>query len=134
MSRNDTNLLLKVVSENARANDPETVFYLTVSVGGTLITGRAISEDDFFELNANKMLKGFFDQQIKGERNRILDELETKEVDFPDQLREHFLYLDDAYYIQSGTLHPSNSGLSIQIRVADITSVSFTSFFPKIKE
>lgn len=134
MSRNDTNLLLKAISENAKANDPEGFFHLTISVGGALITGKAISEDDFFELDANKPFKAYFVQKIKGERNRILDELETKEVDFPDQLKEHFLYLDDAYYIQSGILQPISGGLSMQIRIADISSVSFTSFTPKSKE
>ncbi|WP_228147740.1 hypothetical protein [Acinetobacter baumannii] len=50
MSRNDTNLLIKAISENAHRNEDYPDFYVTVGVGGSVITGTAISEEEFFEL------------------------------------------------------------------------------------
>lgn len=130
MSRNDTNLLIKAISENAHREDYYPDFYVTVGVGGSVITGTAISEEEFFELEENSLWKEFFYSHIKEPREEIIKKLDDgEEIKFPDSLKEHFLYLKDAKYIQNSKLFPvAGRPLSIQIRVSDISTLSLVEF------
>lgn len=69
-------------------------FYVTVGVGGSVITGTAISEEEFFELEENSLWKEFFYSHIKEPREEIIKKLDDgEEIKFPDSLKEHFCIL-----------------------------------------
>ena len=136
MSRNDTNKLLKAIAENAHRQEDYPDFYVTVGVGGNLITGIAISEEEFFELEENNLWQEFFTKNIKEPREQIVEKLDNgEEVEFPEALKEYFLYLKDAKYIQNGMLIPDgDTSLSMQIRVSDISTVSLVQLGKKPRE
>ncbi|PKF33431.1 hypothetical protein [Acinetobacter proteolyticus] len=67
---------------------------------------------------------------IKEEKNKILEALDKGEnVEFPEELKEYFLYLKDAFYINGLTRFPAGeNGLSIQVRISYISAYSSVSF------
>lgn len=122
MNRTDTNLLIKDLCQHQEEN-PDYSCSVTIVAGGQLITGNVISEDKFFSIGNNISLKEYF---IKNIRNPRLEKLNSGEkVDFRDELKEYFLYLEDAHYVQNGILVPKDAGLTIQVRVSDITAFTF---------
>lgn len=129
MNNHDTNRLLKGIAETVDSNS-EFELYITVAVGGQLITGTTISEDVFFELEENKLLEESFQKSIKAERLAIMEKREKgEEVEFPHELKEYFIYLKNAYYIFGSHRFPSGGeGLSVQIRVSDISAFTFKAF------
>ncbi len=125
MNRNNTNQLLKdlaIMTEQDQDLDEAT--QITVVAGGQLITGTLISEDQFFALDQNIALQHHFKTEIKEKRERMLESAEL-----PEELREYFLYLKDAFYLFGSSRVPApGQSLSIQVRVSDISAFSYIGF------
>lgn len=130
MKRNDTNLMLKVLAEADWAMQEDDPVYITIVAGGQLISGQLISEDQFFALDNNEGIRELFYTDIKGPRDNIIKKLEAGEdVEFPNDLKEHFLYLKNASFIfENKNLSHSNGdgdGTSMQVRVSDISVFTY---------
>lgn len=122
MSRIDTNKLIKDLCEMIEQDNSQPT-YVTLVAGGQLITGRMITESNFFALSDNIALQEYFNNEIASERKKILDSIESgNPLDFPDQLKEYFLYLADASYVLGSK---SIGGLSMQVRVSDISVFTY---------
>lgn len=122
MSRTDTNKLIKDLCEMIEQDNSQPTC-VTLVAGGQLITGRMISESDFFALSDNIALQEHFNSEIAGERKKILDSIESGDpLDFPDELKEYFLYLTDAAYIVGSELIGK---VSMQVRVSDISVFTY---------
>lgn len=122
MSRTDTNKLIKDLCEMIEQDNSQPT-HVTLVAGGQLITGRMISESEFFALSDNIALQEHFNNEIAGERKKNLDSIESGDpLGFPDELKEYFLYLADAAYILGSK---SFGGLSIQVRVSDISAFTY---------
>lgn len=130
MSRTDTNRLIKHLAQLAN-DQPIEEIWITVSVGGQLITGQIISEDQFFDLKENTALKDIYLSEIKDPREKILQEVEKGgDVEFPDELREYFIYLKKATYLNTNISNTTDdeAGLCIQIRVSDISTFTYRGY------
>jgi len=125
MSRNDTNKLLKDLCEMIE-QDNSAPTHITVVAGGQLLTGRMITEEQFFSKEENIALQKHFNSEIKEKRQSIMEtHLENGEVEFPDELREWFIYLDDAFYLIGDK---RLGGVSMQVRVSDISVFTYRGF------
>lgn len=126
MSSTDTNRLLKDLAESINQDSSDPV-YITVVAGGQLISGRMISEDEFFELNDNVALKDLFNTRVKGPRLDALNNIENGVVNnFANELKEYFIYLKNVSYLNAKIHNPSEEdGVSVQIRVSDISVFSY---------
>lgn len=130
MSRTDTNRLIKHLAQIANDQPIEDV-WITVSVGGQLITGQIISEDQFFDLKENTALKDIYLSEIKEPREKILQAVDKgDDVEFPDELREYFIYLKKATYLNTNISNKTDdeAGLCIQIRVSDISTFTYRGY------
>ena len=124
MSKNDTNRLLKDLCEMVEQDNSDPV-YITVAAGGQLVTGKMITEDQFFSLSDNIALQKHFNEDIKAKRQSIMETPDDAgSVEFPEELKEWFIYLDDAHYISGGISIPT-AGISMQIRVSDISVFTY---------
>lgn len=124
MSRNDTNRLLKDLCEMVEQDNSDPI-RITVVAGGQLVTGRVITEDEFFSLQDNIALQKHFNDEIKLKRQSIIDAPESEEL--PEDLKEWFIYLDNAYYMTAAGAIPTG-GISMQIRVSDISIFTYRGF------
>ena len=124
MSRNDTNRLLKDLCEMVEQDNSDPIC-ITVVAGGQLVTGRVITEDEFFSLQDNIALQKHFNDEIKLKRQSIIDAPESEEL--PEDLKEWFIYLDNAYYMTAAGAIPTG-GISMQIRVSDISIFTYRGF------
>lgn len=98
---------------------------ITVVAGGQLVTGRVITEDEFFSLQDNIALQKHFNDEIKLKRQSIIGAPESEEL--PEDLKEWFIYLDNAYYMTAAGAIPTG-GISMQIRVSDISIFTYRGF------
>jgi len=99
--------------------------HIAVVAGGQLVTGRVITEDEFFSLSDNIALQKHFNEEIKLKRQALMEAREDMVgEEFPEELREWFIYLDDACYISGGIPVPA-MGISMQIRVSDISIFTY---------
>lgn len=126
MSRTNTNKLLKDLCEIAEQNDAEPM-HVTLVAGGQIITGTIISEDRYFSLGDNIALQEQFVKSIREPRQEVMSKLdENPDLAFDQELKEYFLYLDTAFFITGNSrFPPTTAGLSMQVRVSDITTFSF---------
>jgi len=124
MSRNDTNRLLKDLCEMVEQDNSDPIS-ITVVAGGQLVTGRVITEDEFFSLQDNIALQKHFNEEIKLKRQSIIGAPESEEL--PEDLKEWFIYLDNAYYMTAAGATPTG-GISMQIRVSDISIFTYRGF------
>lgn len=126
MSRTDTNKLLKELAESINHDSSEDI-YITVVAGGQLITGRMISEDDFFNLSDNLALRDLFYKTVKEPREEALAKLQVDQLSsLSDDLNEYFIYLKEAIYMNAGLKNSEDEdGISVQIRVSDISAFTF---------
>lgn len=124
MSRNNTNQLLKDLCLMVEQDNSDPI-YIAVVAGGQLVTGRVITEDEFFSLSDNIALQKHFNEEIKLKRQALMEAREDMVgEEFPEELREWFIYLDDACYISGGIPVPA-MGISMQIRVSDISIFTY---------
>lgn len=127
MSRNNTNQLLKDLCLMVEQDNSDPT-YVTIVAGGQLVSGRMITEDQFFSLDDNIALQKHFNEEIKSKRNSIIESFEHgSSIEFPEELKEWFVYLDDAYYITAAEAIPTG-GTSMQIRVSDISIFTYRGF------
>lgn len=124
MSRNNTNRLLKDLALMVE-QDPDDIVRITIVVGGQLISGTMITEDQFFNLQDNVALREHFQNEIKAKREAMIDDVSVEKL--PDELSEFFIYLKNVYYISGGFNIPvdSDDGLSAQVRVSDISVFTY---------
>ncbi len=122
--RNDTNRLLKDLCEMVEQDNSDPIS-ITVVAGGQLVTGRVIAEDEFFSLQDNIALQKHFNEKIKLKRQSIISAPESEKL--PEDLREWFIYLDNAYYMTAAGAIPTG-GTSMQIRVSDISIFTYRGF------
>jgi hypothetical protein len=124
--RTDTNKLLKDLCEIAEQNDSAPM-HVTLVAGGQIITGTIISEDQYFSLEDNAALREQFVRGVREPRQAILGKLdENPDTTFNEELKEYFLYLNTAFFIVGNNrFPPTTSGLSMQVRVSDVTAFSF---------
>lgn len=104
---------------------------ITIVVGSQIITGTMISEEEYFSFGLTASWKEAYEVIIKNPRQKYLDlpEDEFDEKKFPDYLKQGFLFLKDAFYVNGDKTIPStgNKGIPIQVRVADIVAFNFGS-------
>lgn len=126
MPKTDTNKLLKDLCEIAEQEGAEPM-HVTLVAGGQIITGTIISEDQYFSLQDNIALQELFVKGIREPRQEIMSKLgDNSDLTFDDELKEYFLYLNTAFFIVGNNrFPPTTSGLSMQVRVSDITTFSF---------
>ncbi|MCF0263391.1 hypothetical protein KW868_02730 [Acinetobacter guillouiae] len=125
MSRTDTNRLLKDLAQSIEEN-PEDGIFITVVAGGQLISGELVSEDQFFSLADNIALKDLYEQFLKNPRQEALAALEKgEEVDFSNDLKEYFIYLNHVSYLNTEIPFQKNESISAQVRVSDISAFTF---------
>lgn len=88
---------------------------ITIFFNGTSITGKLLSDDQYYNLKSNMKYKEIYEKYIKAPREPYIKNLkENKNInEFPDNLKQAFLYII------------TESGESMQIRIADVAGFSF---------
>ncbi|HCA5041391.1 TPA: hypothetical protein MW129_003437 [Acinetobacter baumannii] len=133
---NKTNALLATIYDLlTKPREEALIVPVTLGVNGLLVTGDLISADEFFDLEQNSPYAPFYENVIKkdelkyfDENGQLLEDISENEV--PDYIWQRFIYLKNARYISGGNFIPSaeNEGVSIQIRVSDISTINLSSF------
>ena len=104
---------------------------ITLVVSGQIISGTMISEEEYFSFELTSSWKEAYKMIIQDPRQKFLDlpEEEFKDEEFPDHLKQGFIFLKDAFYVNGDKTIPSagNKGIPIQVRVADIVAFNFGS-------
>ena len=128
MSFGRTNVSVALLADYIEEN-PQDNISVTVVAGGQLITGKVITEDAFFALDDNLGLQANFNEHIRDERNRIINQINNGNTteELPKYLSEDFLYLKNAAYVMGGVSFygDSNDGLSMQVRISDISAFTY---------
>lgn len=116
-------------------------FPITLVVGGQIITGQMISEEDFYGLEENRALKPIYDIIAKEKAtffnkdgsftNENITEDEINKI--PDTIWQRFIYLNNARYLTGSTFSPSENvpGSAIQVRLSDVMAFNFGTFSTK---
>lgn len=104
---------------------------ITLVVGGQIISGTMISEEEYFSFDLTSPWKDAYKIIIQEPRQEYLDlpDDEFNEDEFPDYLKQGYIFLKDAFYVNGDKLIPStgNKGIPIQIRIADVVAFNFGS-------
>lgn len=120
-------LLGSIATLNSKKMYPDTP--ITMIVNGVLVSGTIINEEEYYSLELNKVHKELYKIAIKEPQEKYFGENaeEVADAEIPDYLRQQFIYLKDAYYVFGDKTIPSigNKGISIQIRLADVSAFNF---------
>lgn len=135
MSHNTrTNLFLGTVIqaiEELEKGGKREIVPITVVVSGQIITGNIVSASEYFSHKLTSSWKDIYDLVITTPRKEYFDlpEEEFNVDKIPDTLKQGFLFLGDAFYVNGDKFTPSigNKGIPIQIRLADIVAFNFGS-------
>lgn len=104
---------------------------ITLVVEGQLISGTMISEDEYFSFDLTSSWKEAYKLIIQEPRQKYLElpDDEFNEEEFPDYLKQGYIFLKDAFYVYGDKTIPStgNKGIPIQVRIADIVAFNFGS-------
>lgn len=132
MKNSRTNLFLATLIHNINEMEKSgtsQAIPITVVVAGQIITGEAVSESEYFSHDFTSPWKELFDAVISNPRSEHLnvpeDEFDLEKI--PDELKQGFLFLRNAFYINGDKTIPSigNEGIPIQVRLADIVAFNF---------
>lgn len=125
------NLLIKSLAMSIN-DDTDGKLGITVSANGSVITGKIISSDAYFEHVNNQTLKEIIDfleslPSEKDEEVKLEEEGSDKELTF-EMFKERvenfkYLHLIDARYIFGTSLIPTN-GTAIRVAIDSIDSIS----------
>lgn len=134
-----TNLILSAICNFLDSSEIEDfAFPVTLVVCGQIITGLAISEKEFINLESNEMLKPIYDLAREERRQFLNDDgslvnpnLTQDEISkIPDDIWQRFMYLKDARYMSGNTYTPSEGaqGSAIQVRISDVVAFNCGTF------
>lgn len=134
MSQNTrTNYFLGLINSVLQSPENEgklSAIGVTVVVAGQIITGTLVSEDEYFSHSITSPWKNSYESTVKKQRQEYLDlpDEDFNEDDFPDHLKQNFLFLTNAFYVIGDKTIPSgNTGVPIQVRLADVVAFNFGS-------
>lgn len=134
MQNTRTNLFLGTfiqAIEELEKNGQKEAVPITIVAAGQIITGNVVSASEYFSHNLTSPWKDIYDLVVTNPRKEYFD-LPDEEFDIdkiPDTLKQGFLFLKNAYYINGDKSIPSaeNKGIPIQVRLADIVAFNFGS-------
>ncbi|RZG63975.1 hypothetical protein EXE25_18115 [Acinetobacter bouvetii] len=93
---------------------------VTLSVNGTLITGKLIPREFFYDAKQNSMLKAIIGPEPKDDSEQNNDD-----VDLNVQIEKlTLLHLKDAFYVMGSQRIPSTGGIYIAINIDSIDAYS----------
>lgn len=117
-----TDTLLVTIAAWAKSEEAIRV-PITVLVGGTLVTGSVMSADTWFQHNpiSKQFIEAVERLEAEGEGVEGRDE-EGGEV---SQDLPNFIHLSDAHYMVAGQLVPTDEGIPVRIKIADISAYNF---------